>query len=170
LTITILAIALTATVMLSGCSTNQSDLEEYIRQIKARPRKAVPPMPTVEPFEGFSYEAGELRDPFQRTSLTAKSPSEIAPPVDHVPEPLEAFVLNQLALVGTLHQGNRQWALISAPDGQVHSVTVGNFLGRNYGQIIKVDETLLVLREIVPDGLGGWKEQSTELAMADPEQ
>jgi type IV pilus assembly protein PilP len=47
---------------------------------------------------------------------------------------------------------------------------VGNFLGRNYGQIIKVDENLLVLREIVPDGLGGWKEQSTELAMADPEQ
>jgi type IV pilus assembly protein PilP len=126
-------------------------------------------MPTVEPFEGFSYEAGELRDPFQRARLAARTTSEIAPPVDHVPEPLEEFVLNQLKLVGTLHQGGRQWALISAPDGRVHRVTVGNFLGRNYGQIIAVDENLLVLREIVSDGLGGWKEQSTELAMAEPE-
>jgi type IV pilus assembly protein PilP len=151
------------TLVLAACGADQSDLRDYINEVKDRHRRPVPEVPTVEPFEGFSYAASELRDPFQPHSR--RIVVDPHPDMNRPREYLEEFVLNQLSLVGTLRQEERRWALIEAPDGEVHRVSTGNYLGRNYGQIVQIDASMLTLREIVPDGMGGWTEQFTEVSI-----
>ncbi|MBV8062889.1 MAG: pilus assembly protein PilP, partial [Nevskia sp.] len=54
--------------------------------------------------------------------------------------------------------------MIKAPDGVIHRVSVGNYMGQNFGKITKISESEVDLDEIVPDGFGGFKEQPASLA------
>jgi type IV pilus assembly protein PilP len=46
----------------------------------------------------------------------------------------------------------------------IHRVTVGNYMGQNFGKITNISESEVSLDEIVPDGFGGFKEQPASLA------
>jgi hypothetical protein len=79
-------------------------------------------------------------------------------------EPLEEFPLDSLRLVGTLSLRGQQFALIKDPTAVVHRVTLGNYLGQNYGKITTIAESEIALREIVPDGFGGFIERPATVA------
>ncbi len=80
-------------------------------------------------------------------------------------EELEAHPLDSLRMVGTIEKDGGTWAIISASDGTIHRVQEGNYMGQNHGQILSIDEFSVVLREIVPDGLGGWREREASLVL-----
>ena len=59
----------------------------------------------------------------------------------------------------------KRWALLRAPDGTLHRTTAGRYMGHNHGKILKISESQLELKEIVPDGLGGWVERFSTLTV-----
>ncbi|MFK7829632.1 MAG: pilus assembly protein PilP [Congregibacter sp.] len=151
---------------LSGCSSRDfSDLDGYMEEKRARPGGVIAPIPTFKAYEAFAYSATRLRSPFDRpievreiTQLQAIS--AVKPDDNRAKEFLEQYTFDSLSMVGTLDRGLSSWALVKDPQGGIHRVQVGNFLGRNHGKIIDLTETYLAVVEIVSDGTSdGWVER-----------
>lgn len=171
---TVLGLALLAACLaFSGCSTDQhGDLDAYVKEVKARHKGRVPPLPEIKPYETFAYDAKDIHDPFQpfapqaERKRQAQADSGIRPDKNRRREALEEFSLDSLKYVGQLEKaGQPLWALIEAPDHTVHRVKVGDHLGQNYGQITRITSNQIDLKEIIPNGLGGWTERQAALAL-----
>lgn len=168
---------------LAGCSEPDfSDLNKYIAEVKARPKSAIEPLPEIKVVEPFLFNSEGLRDPFSAVTedahddLTEKFVgSGIKPDPLHQKEDLEHYPLDALRMVGTMNVGSQLWGLIkvNVTDGKVqdngigtiHRVKVGNYMGSNYGKIIRIAEDKIELMEIVPDKPGTWREQQQELPL-----
>lgn len=166
----LLALALAALV--AGCGQDMSDLEQYAMEVKNRTSKNIDPIPQIKTFEPFAYEPGDRRDPFlpllqsrDQAGAAAGGGGAVRPDVDRPREPLEEFPLDSLRMVGTISMQKRAFALIRAPDGVVHRVSVGDHMGQNYGKITAVSEAEVVLMEIIPDGFGGWMQRPATVAL-----
>jgi type IV pilus assembly protein PilP len=46
--------------------------------------------------------------------------------------------------------------LIRDPEGVIHRVPVGNYMGKNHGQVVEITETEVYLSELISDGADGW--------------
>jgi len=156
-----------ALVVLGGCTSEIDDLKQFVRDSdKGLPRR-IDPLPAVKPFEPFAYEGFDLPDPFKPRKLT--SPKEgggggVAPDLNRRKEPLEAFPLEQLKMVGTLSQGNDTYALVRA-DKTLYRVKKGNYMGQNFGLITDVNDAEIKLKEIVQDSAGDWAERQSVLPL-----
>ena len=162
-------------VCISACTQGISDLEAWVDEVKARPQKGVEPLPEVIPYRIFTYEDKGRRDPFDSSIFQPKpgqkpgsdqSQNQISPDINRVPEYLESFPLDTLRMVGTMTQGDQNWALIKTPDNTIQRVLTGNYLGQNNGKIIAVSDDEVELTEIVPDQFGGWRERSASIALS----
>jgi type IV pilus assembly protein PilP len=69
-----------------------------------------------------------------------------------------------MAMVGSLIKEGKPVALIKV-DNLLYQVHPGNYLGQNFGKIVKVGETEVVLREIVQDAAGEWIERTATLQL-----
>lgn len=149
----------------AGCSSD-SDLRTYIEEVKSRKSSDIEPIPQIKPYETFLYADIGRRDPFTNAPTQKGGGSALSAFVDtkRNREPLEEFPLDSLRLVGTLKIVGQQFALIKDPTAVVHRVTVGNYLGQNYGKITAIAESEVTLREIVPDGFGGYVERPATIA------
>lgn len=156
---------------LSACSSQHySDLDKYIEDVKHKTKGHIEPLPEVKTYESFTYQAQDLRDPF--TPFT-EAPSEqlaqpgISPDQHRKREALEAFPLDSLKFVGTIEKDGVMWGLITAPDKAIYRVQVGNHMGKNYGEIVALSESTIMLKEIIPNGSGGWVEREASLALSE---
>lgn len=66
-----------------------------------------------------------------------------------VRQPLEQYDLSTLRYQGMLSDSQRIMALVISPDGQVHEVVVGQYLGRHHGRITHIDAQKIELNEAV---------------------
>lgn len=166
-----MVVATCIALLLSGCGNRMQDLQQYVAQVKARRGGQIPPLPQISPFESFLYEDMNLRSPFipqlQNFANSAKGSSTtgLHPDFNRPRQYLEQFPLDSLKMMGTLTLKGSMYALVRDGDGVVHKVTVGEYMGQNYGKITKVSQAGLVLREIVPDGQGGWVERDTTVQL-----
>lgn len=155
--------------LVSGCSENMDDLYAYIDETKSSHVGSVKPIPQFKPYESFTYSAGDLRDPFEASveieEQTQASASLLTPDRSRPRQPLEAFPLDTLRMVGVLEQGDNHWGLVEDPKKVVHRVKLGNYLGQNEGRIVSITETDITLVEIIPDGIGGYIERDASLAI-----
>lgn len=164
-----------ASAGLLACSADPtSDLKVYTEEVKSQQVSHIEPLPEFRPYESFTYAANDLRDPFTEPSFSNQqamtihtSNSSIKPDFDRPTEPLEEFPLDSLRMVGTLEQGDANWALINDTDGTIHRVQTGNYAGQNHGKITRVTEFEVELTEIVPDGIGGWMERQATIAISE---
>lgn len=161
-------------LLLSACANDMSDLRQFVEQEKSKKPGPIEPLPQIKPYESFTYEAEGLRSPFKPDTEiqgpesgegVAESSNGLKPDINRNKEYLEQFPLDSLSMKGTLEFQNEQFALVRDPDGSVHRVQVGNYLGQNYGQIIAITETEIRLTEIIPDGLGGWMERRAAIGL-----
>lgn len=154
---------------LIACSGNQhGDLEAYISEVKSRPSGRIPSLPEVKPFEIYAYQAHNYRDPF--TTYVDEIPVDSGanrPDVNRKREALEQFPLDTLSFVGHLEKSGVRWGLVGAPDKSVYRVQVGNFLGKNYGEILAISETAIEIKEVIPDGAGGWIDRKASLSLSE---
>lgn len=146
------------------------DLERKVQEIKARPGGEIEPLPEVEPYETFEYSAHDLRSPFTpgRAEQQESAGEGPRPDPDRPQEPLESFSLDSLDMVGTFEMEGEKWGLVRDPDGLIHRIQPGNYMGRNYGRIVEVTESRIRLVELVPDGSGGWMEREASMTLEDP--
>lgn len=162
-------------ILLAGCGNDDfSDLNRYISEVKARPKGPIEPLPEIKVVEPFIFKPEGLRDPFRPLEQTEQADgadvgtgSGIKPDTSRRKEELEAFSLDSLRMVGTVVMKSGLWGLIKASDGTIHRVRVGNYMGKNYGKIIRISNDKIELTEIVPDKPGSWREQSASLALSE---
>ena len=154
-----------ALLLLSACTSDSQDLRRFVAESDKRVPPKIDPLPAVKPFEPFTYEGFDLPDPFKPRKLTApKGGGGLAPDLNRRKEPLEAFPLEQLKMVGTLSQGNDMYALVRA-DKTLYRVKKGNYMGQNFGLITEVTENEIKLKEIVQDSAGDWAERQSVLPL-----
>jgi type IV pilus assembly protein PilP len=161
-------------MLLASCTdlSGTSDLQQFVADIKARPPTKIEPYPEPKPVETFLYDARDRRDPFSPTKAGAAEAmvvqgGGVAPDPNRRKEELEQFPLDSLSMVGTLEKGQILWGLIKNREGLLYRVKPGNYMGQNNGQIISVGDTEIKLTEIVPDGLGGYREREEKIALAE---
>jgi len=160
--------------LLVGCDSagKMAELEQYVREVKARPAKPIDPLPEIRPYATYAYDAQELRDPFEplrvaEEQAVAQATGEggLRPDLNRQKELLELFPLDSLRMVGILERDGMTWALVQSSDKAIHRIREGNYLGQNYGKVTHVSEQQIDLVEIVPNGQGGWIERQAQLAM-----
>lgn len=167
-----------------GClSSNFSDLEEYVVEILARPGSRIEPLPEFKPYEAYIYQSGDndLRNPFnlfyqkieeeelveeKDSGLTAELEEEIK---HRNKEELEEFELDGLRMVGTLSNEYENLAIIQDPNNVVHTVKIGNYIGRHTGKILDILENKVEIREIIKDSQGRWEERQAVIKLQEQE-
>ncbi len=171
--VTIRLMTLAALLLLNGCGDRDlSDLEDYVAEVKARPKGAIKPLPEIKMVETFVFEPEGLRDPFKPANQEpapqiAMGGSGIKPDTTRPREPLESYSLDSLRMVGTVKKNDVLWALVQTAEGSIYRVRTGNHMGRNFGRIVRITENSIELIEIVPDSPGNWREKETTVALAD---
>jgi type IV pilus assembly protein PilP len=171
----LLLLSLFFLVLLTGCGDDGfSDLQKYITDVKAKPKGTIQPLPEVKPVEPFVFKPEGLRDPFKSVSESEESEDAgvsvgdgIKPDTTRRKEELEAFPLDDLRMVGTVTMKASLWGLVKASDKTIYRIQVGNYMGKNYGRIIRILTDKIELMEIVPDKPGTWREQQTSLALTE---
>ena len=156
-----------ALAMLGGCSSEIDELKTFVRDSEKGLPRRIEPLPAVKPFEPFTYEGFDLPDPFKPRKLTGPregAGSGVAPDMNRRKEPLEAFPLESLKMVGTLSQAGETYALVRA-DKTLYRVKKGNYMGQNFGLITDVTESEIKLKEIVQDSAGDWAERQSVLPL-----
>jgi len=153
---------------LTGCfGDKNSDLKEWMQKSSEGLQGKVEPLPEVKPYQPFLYNAFEVVDPFRASKMElgrkGGGSGALAPNTNRPREPLEAYDLEKLKMVGILQQGKNIQALVNAPDGNLYRVKLGSYLGQNFGMVVGISETEIKLKEIVEDSGGDWVERSTSL-------
>lgn len=158
-------------LLLGGCGAGSdfSDLQGYMDEVRARPKGEIEPLPKFQPYESFAYSASALRSPFQPPvkidmDSQKRGSQDVKPDDARTKQFLEGFNIETFVMVGTLVNDVGAFALVSGAGG-VHRVKVGDYLGRNHGRILAIDESRIEVVEIVPDGEGGWLERPRNLSL-----
>ena len=158
----------------SGCVSNEgmTDLTDYVTKVKSQQKIRIEPLPEIKTAETFAFSPDGLRNPFQpaeavQETVAVKAGNGVLPDQTRPKEELESFSLDSLRMVGTVTQKNILWGLIKTSDGTIHRVRRGNYMGQNYGKIVRVIEERVELLEILRDEPGIWREQQAILALVD---
>ena len=132
------------------------------------------PLPPPKQFVPESYRNASALEPFSSQKLTqalkrdsaqiASNGALVAPELARRKEPLEAFPLDTMILVGSIVKAGQPVALVKV-DNLLYQVKPGNYLGQNYGKVTKISETEVTLREIVQDAVGEWIERIATLQL-----
>ena len=164
-TLTLPVMVLLCGATLISCGGGEfTDLDEFMAEQRARPGGVIAPIPPFKAYRAFSYNAMTLRSPFGRPvkirqTTRPQSISAVVPDFERPRDFLEQFTFDSLAMVGTLSKGSTDWSLIRDPEGGVHRVREGNFLGRNHGKIVEMTATHVAVIEIVSNADDGWVER-----------
>jgi len=163
-------IALTA-VALAGCSSDMDELRQWMEQQRKEAKPTVTPLVPPKKFLPQPYEAGAGVDPFSPQKLAVAIKQEAAQPnsllateINRRKEPLEAYPLDNMTMVGSMTREGRRYALLRV-DSLLYQVKAGDYLGQNFGRITKISETEITLREVVQDAAGEWIERTSTLQL-----
>lgn len=169
------ASAISIVFLLTGCApSGQEELQAWMAQQRQLTKPQIQPIPEPKKFTPQAYTQEGATDPFSSQKLTQALKREssqstsnaglVAPELARRKEPLESFPLDSMTMVGSLLKEGKPVALIRV-DNLLYQVRPGNYLGQNFGKIVKVAETEVVLREIVQDAAGEWIERSATLQL-----
>jgi type IV pilus assembly protein PilP len=171
-----LLLALAGAATLAGCMGSDSDeIQQWMAQQRATTKPHIQPIPEPKQFTPEEYDQQAQVDPFsnQKLAMALKRDSQqqgsasaalMAPELNRRKEPLEAYPLDAMTMVGSLMKQGQPVALIKV-DNLLYQVHPGNYLGQNYGKITKVGESEVVLRELVQDATGEWVERVATLQL-----
>lgn len=152
---------------LGGCGSGEmEDLQQFMAEAGKDAQGKIDPLPQIKPYEPFSYNAFDIPDPFKPRKLSPSGGGGgLQPDLARPREPLEAYSLETLKMVGMLSKQNGIHGVISTPDRVTYHVRAGNYMGQNFGLITKITDTEITLKEIVQDSAGDWAERTSTLTL-----
>jgi type IV pilus assembly protein PilP len=167
--VSVLALMTLCSGLLSACgASREDDVRQWMAEERNRTQPKVASIPAPKQFKPEPYSNVAAMDPFSNQKLTqalkrdssqaAANVALIAPELARRKEPLEAFPLDAMALVGSIIKSGQHVALLKV-DNLLYQVRVGGYIGQNYGKVTKITETEITLREIVQDAVGEWIER-----------
>jgi type IV pilus assembly protein PilP len=156
---------------LAGCGANQEELQQWMEQQRREVHPTVTPLSPPKKFDPQPYLMAEAVDPFSAQKMAAALKQEVRQPnsllaaeMNRRKEPLEAYPLDSMVMVGSVNKAGHPTALLKV-EGLLYQVKPGDYLGQNYGKITKITENELSLREIVQDAAGEWIERTSTLQL-----
>ena len=159
--------------LLTGCSAEHEELQQWMEQQRREVKPSVPPLQPPKKFDPEPYVQAQAVEPFSNQKLTVALKQEARQPnsllsseLNRRKEPLEAYPLDGMSMVGSVAKQGQPFALLRV-DNLLYQVKVGDHLGQNYGRITKIAETEIALREIVQDAAGEWIERPATLQLED---
>ena len=165
---------LAGVALLAACGgEEQSELRQELAQLTKDLRGRVDPLPQVKAYEPVPYKGEGMLDPFVPGRIVvaqvaagggASGSGGAQPDLNRPKEPLEAFPLEAIQMVGTLSQNQDTFALVRA-GANLFRVKKGNYMGQNFGVITSIDDSQISLKEVVQDSGGDWVERATSLQM-----
>jgi type IV pilus assembly protein PilP len=166
---------LACVLLLSACG--DSDVQQvrtWMKDVEAKTRPTVKPLPEPKTFVPFAYAAGDVLDPFNAskllTELAKNRPGGAqAPDQNRRKEFLESFPLDAMKMVGTMEKNKVMYGLVQI-DRTVYQVKKGQYVGQNYGLITAVAEDGITVREIVQDAAGDWVERMSKLELQESKE
>jgi type IV pilus assembly protein PilP len=165
------AVIALAVVVLAGCGAEQEELQQWMEQQRREVKPNVTPLQPPKKFDPAPYVMAQNVEPFSNQKLTvalkqeARQPNSLlAAELNRRKEPLEAYPLDGMAMVGSVNKQGQPFALLRV-DNLLYQVKVGDYLGQNYGRILRITETEIALREIVQDAAGEWIERPSTLQL-----
>jgi type IV pilus assembly protein PilP len=169
------AVATLGLLVLAGCGgSGDQDLQKWMADQRNQTRPKVVPISEPKVFKPASYSPVGLVEPFSKEKLaqalkkdSAQATSNgalVAPELARRKQPLEAFPLDAMAMVGSLIRDGQPIALVRV-NNLLYQVRPGEYLGQNYGKVLKINETEVALREIVQDAVGEWIERPASLQL-----
>ncbi|MFC5770396.1 pilus assembly protein PilP [Thauera sinica] len=156
---------------LAACSGDaQDDIRGWMDEQAKTMRGSVKPLPEIKPFPVVAYAAAGLVEPFRASRLEPeKAPGGVRPNLERRKEPLEAYPLESLKMVGVMRQRRAVNALVMA-DKSLYQVKVGNYMGQNFGIVTDISDTSMTLRELVEDVNGDWVERVSTLMLQERQE
>ena len=163
-------------VLMSGCGESSTDeIQRWVTEERAKVVGKVQPIPEPKKFVPEGYTQTQAPDPFASQNLvqalkkesgraSSASTALVAPELARRKEPLEAFPLDTIQMVGSLIKAGQPMAILKV-ENLLYQVRVGSHVGQNFGRVTRVTETELALREIVQDSVGEWSERNTTLQL-----
>lgn len=167
-----------AIVMLSACSSGgHEDIKSWMEESSRELKGVIPPLPELKPFPVVSYDAAEKIDPFNALRIDPErkeSGGAGKPDFDRPKEQLEAYPLESISYIGVVNKtkNNAKHAVVQV-DGVVYQVGKGNYMGQNFGRIVNITNSEIVLKEIVQDPSGqtsDWVERQMTLQLQEGSQ
>jgi type IV pilus assembly protein PilP len=166
-------------LMLAGCTASgQDELQTWMQTERSAIEPQVTPIPEPTKFVPQNYQGERLIEPFSSEKLasvlrgaqnaTVTYSALIAPELNRRKQPLEAYPLDVMTMVGSLNRQGQMVALVKV-DELLYQVRTGSYLGQNYGRVKKITETEVTLREIVQDPAGEWIERPAALQLQEEE-
>ena len=165
-------VVLTASILLlTACSGGEhQDLKQWMAESSKDMHGRVQPIPEIKAFPIVSYDAGDMIDPFSASKVVPEKRSGgggLQPDFDRPREPLEAYPLETLKMVGVVRGKDGLHALIQAA-GMVHQIRAGNHLGQDFGVVTLVTDSEVRIKELVQDPTGqtaDWVERQSNLQL-----
>ena len=159
-------------LLLAACMGEEfGDLKAELKDKTKDLRGRIDPLPVVKPYEPVPYKAFDQADPFSsaKIELVTRSASSgggggLKPDLNRPKEPLEAYPLESLKMVGVLQQSKSNFGLVKADTG-LYRVKVGNYMGQNFGLITTITDSQIQLRELIQDAVGDWTERQSTLQL-----
>lgn len=162
-------------VLLSACSSSgDEEIRQWMLKETNEARPKVMPLPEPKPFKPEAYTIAGTVEPFNQQKLTqalkrdstqvVTDTSLVAPELARRKEPLEAYPLDAMTMVGHITKQGQPVALVRI-DKLLYQIRPGQYLGLNYGKVMKISESEVTLREIVQDAAGEWIERVATLEL-----
>jgi type IV pilus assembly protein PilP len=171
ITVRRVATVASALAALSGCGADLDELQQWTEQQRREVKPNVAPLAPPRKFDPQPYAAADGVEPFSNQKLAValkrdeRAPSSLlAAELNRRKEPLEAYPLDSMSMVGSINKLGQPYALLKV-DALLYQVKVGDHLGQNYGRVLKIGETEMVLREVVQDAAGEWIERNSTLQL-----
>jgi type IV pilus assembly protein PilP len=161
-----------AAAMLAACSSGeQEDIRAWMDEQARGMRGSVKALPEIKPFPVVEYVGSAADDPFSkgRMEVEKRVASSLRPNLERRKEPLEAYPLESLRMVGVLSQGKSNRALVLAGKN-LHQIKVGNYMGQNFGVVTSIGESAMTLKELVEDVQGDWVERISTLTLQERQE
>lgn len=162
---------LASALVLAACSGDQEDIQGWMTEQEKGMTGTIKPLPEMKPAPVVKYQAEGASDPFvvSRIEPETKTTRRGGPDLDRRREPLEAYPLESLQLVGVITQNRKVHALVRA-DQNLHQVKVGNYMGQNFGLVTAISESEVTLKELVEDMNGDWVERISTLLLQEQQE
>lgn len=162
-------------LLLGGCSDQkaQQQLQQTLQDIRNRPSGRIEPLPERIESPAVQYMGSSARSPFslydeQAQSTTITRDERFKPDQNRPRSTLEQQPLESLSLVGTLRftDQSKFTALVDDGHGVIHKVTIGHYLGQDFGRVAEITEDTIFIEETVQDEQGGWIKRPRQLKLA----